>query len=504
MDADFASGLTNVICKDGQTTITANLPMAGFRHTGAGAATAAGHYARVNEVQDGSLLYGGTAGGTADALTIATVPTFTAYATGMALRFKSGASPNTGAATLQANGIASPKAIQLDGAALAAGQIEASKFYDVIYDGTAFQLSRASSSSPIGPFVDTNPVVVGSADATKKLRFEVDGLTAGTTRVATPPDYDHRVMSQTHCADIASAGTVNLDTATGDLVDVTGTTTITAITLADGKCATVRFTGILTLTNGASLVLPGAANIPTQAGDIAVFRGYAAGVVRCVSYSSSLGALRSVQTFTGSGTYTKPAGLRFALVKVQAPGGGGGGADSDGTGIGAAGGGGAGGYAEELLAASAIAATETVTIGAIGAAGTNTGTNGGTGGTTSFGSLLQATGGIGGTGTGLTSSAAAKAFSGGAGGAGSGGTVNAEGGDGGDGWVVTTMGVGGAGGASRFGAQGRQVATTTDSAGVAGNNYGGGGTGGITISGNTAGFIGGAGGSGIIYVYEYY
>lgn len=85
-------------------------------------------------------------------------------------------------------------------------------------------------------------------------------------------------------ANIASAATLNLGAATGDLVDVTGTTTITAITLAQGKVRTVRFTGALTLTNGANLVLPGGANITTAAGDFAIFRGYASGVVRCVGY----------------------------------------------------------------------------------------------------------------------------------------------------------------------------------------------------------------------------
>lgn len=88
-----------------------------------------------------------------------------------------------------------------------------------------------------------------------------------------------------HGADIASAATVNLETATGDLVDVTGTVTITAITLSEGHERTVRFTGALILTNGASLVLPGGANITTAAGDFARFRGYAAGVVRCVGYT---------------------------------------------------------------------------------------------------------------------------------------------------------------------------------------------------------------------------
>ena len=82
-------------------------------------------------------------------------------------------------------------------------------------------------------------------------------------------------------ADIASAATINLDAATGDLVDVTGTVTITAVTLAEGKQCIVRFTGALQLTVGASLILNNnAANYTTTAGDFVLFRGYALGVVR--------------------------------------------------------------------------------------------------------------------------------------------------------------------------------------------------------------------------------
>lgn len=94
---------------------------------------------------------------------------------------------------------------------------------------------------------------------------------------------------RTRGADVASASTIDLDAATGDLVDVTGTTAITAITLSDGRERTVRFTGALTLTHGASLVLPGAASITTAVGDVAVFRGYASGVVRCVGYTKANG-----------------------------------------------------------------------------------------------------------------------------------------------------------------------------------------------------------------------
>jgi hypothetical protein len=108
-------------------------------------------------------------------------------------------------------------------------------------------------------------------------------------RTITLPDMSGQIAVQARGTDIASAGTINLTTATGDIVDVTGTTSITAITLADGLERKVRFTGALTLTNGASLVLPSGANIATGAGDFAVFRGYAAGVVRCVSYTKASG-----------------------------------------------------------------------------------------------------------------------------------------------------------------------------------------------------------------------
>lgn len=107
-------------------------------------------------------------------------------------------------------------------------------------------------------------------------------------------------VNQKHGADIASAGTLNLDNSTGDLVDVTGTTTVTVITLSEGKCVTVRFTGSLTLTNGASLVLPTGANIVTSAGDFAIIRGYASGVVRCVMYQTASGTPLGGAVVTGA------------------------------------------------------------------------------------------------------------------------------------------------------------------------------------------------------------
>ncbi len=103
-------------------------------------------------------------------------------------------------------------------------------------------------------------------------------------------------------ADIASATTTDLSTATGDFVDITGTTTITGLgTVTSGVERVVRFTGILTLThNATSLILPGSANITTANGDTAIFRSLGAGNWKCVSYTKQSGASIS----DGGGTVT--------------------------------------------------------------------------------------------------------------------------------------------------------------------------------------------------------
>lgn len=91
----------------------------------------------------------------------------------------------------------------------------------------------------------------------------------------------------TASTDMASAATVNLANATGTLVNITGTVTITALgTVGAGAERDLVFAGILTFThNATSLILPGAANITTAAGDVARMRSLGGGNWRCVSYT---------------------------------------------------------------------------------------------------------------------------------------------------------------------------------------------------------------------------
>jgi len=95
-------------------------------------------------------------------------------------------------------------------------------------------------------------------------------------------------IDTTQGADIVCAATINLETATGNVVDVTGSTgPVTAITLSQGHWRLVRFTGTPTITNGASLVLPTAADYTCTAGDYILFVGYASSMVRAYIFPTS-------------------------------------------------------------------------------------------------------------------------------------------------------------------------------------------------------------------------
>lgn len=88
-------------------------------------------------------------------------------------------------------------------------------------------------------------------------------------------------------ANIASAATTNLAAATGNYVHITGTVTITALgTVNAGVPFWLVFDGVLTLThNATSLILPGASNIITIAGDSGLFISEGSGNWRCIFFN---------------------------------------------------------------------------------------------------------------------------------------------------------------------------------------------------------------------------
>lgn len=102
----------------------------------------------------------------------------------------------------------------------------------------------------------------------------VYGGTGGTTAVG---GFDGLMVKG---ADIPTASTLNLDNATGPYVEITGTTTVTAVTLGV-KSRYVRNTGIFNIVAGPSLYVNGSASGTFQvaAGSLLYFQGYGSNLV---------------------------------------------------------------------------------------------------------------------------------------------------------------------------------------------------------------------------------
>lgn len=139
-DDDFASGINACLNKDGSNSATNNLNIGSFKLTNVGAGTARTDAAQVGQVQDSTLKYGATSGGSANAQTLTLSPIVTAYVAGQRFSFLAGFT-NTAAATLNVNGVGAKNIFNAaTGAAIGAGEIVVGRAYEVLYDGTQFQL----------------------------------------------------------------------------------------------------------------------------------------------------------------------------------------------------------------------------------------------------------------------------------------------------------------------------------------------------------------------------
>ena len=144
-------------------------------------------------------------------------------------------------------------------------------------------VSGDSNTGLFQPAADTLAVTVAGAEV---ARFGANGLQSASPWV-----------------DLASAATTDLGAQTTDNLRITGTTTITSFgTAPNGVTRHLRFAGALTLThNATSLILPGAANIITAAGDTGTAKSLGGGnwVLTDYQRASALPVLPGL--ITGSG-----------------------------------------------------------------------------------------------------------------------------------------------------------------------------------------------------------
>ncbi len=184
--SDIATALSTCVLKDGTQTLTANIPMAGFKLTGLAAGSSAADSVRLSQLQGNSASYlTGTAG--TNTITASGTPAVTALATGQRFTFIP-ANTNTAATTLQVDST-SALSIFWNNVALTGGELRQNVPVTVLYDGTQYQL--ISSGAMANTFAIPDTMRVQSInDRTKQITFNVSGVSTATTRTVSMPDSD--------------------------------------------------------------------------------------------------------------------------------------------------------------------------------------------------------------------------------------------------------------------------------------------------------------------------
>lgn len=239
--SDIASALTASLTKDGQTTATGNQPMGGFKHTNVAVATARTDYARASQVQDHAYGYALTTGD--DTIVATLTPSLSAYAVGAVYTLKKNANANTGAVTLNVNGLGAGSVTWPDGTALAAGELPANCMFTVATQAATpvFHLtsvSLAPSKYIAKTYVDAKGdlITASAADTPALLSAGSNGSvlmarSADSKGLAYVAALNKAIYGLTY-ANSAGDATNDIDIAAGGCMDATGAywITLSAIT----------------------------------------------------------------------------------------------------------------------------------------------------------------------------------------------------------------------------------------------------------------------------------
>lgn len=139
-------------------------------------------YAYPSSILNSAYVYAADSVGT-DAYAISLSPVPASYTTGMLLAFKAG-TINTGAATLNVNGLGAKTIKKNYDEDLVDGDIKANQIQIVIYDGTNFQLLTRTNRIGWTDLVDGATVTV---DLSKGLRFKLKEMGGNRTFTVTNP-----------------------------------------------------------------------------------------------------------------------------------------------------------------------------------------------------------------------------------------------------------------------------------------------------------------------------
>ena len=177
-NSQIATALTQSIAVDGQSVVTADLPLATHKFTGMKVGTAATDSLTLGQAQAEAFVWCGTATGSADAIVLTPSPPITAYAAGQRFVWMASSLTNTTATTVAISGL-SAIALQDNGAALTAGQHAASKMFMGILNTTSTVQIMQVQVSGTDPLIVTSLTVTGDATIGDDLTLLSDAAVLG-------------------------------------------------------------------------------------------------------------------------------------------------------------------------------------------------------------------------------------------------------------------------------------------------------------------------------------
>lgn len=146
---DVATGLSNAICRDGQTTVTANISLSNKKITNLADGTSGQDAVNVRIVQQASkfMFCGGS--GSGSAITGTTTPSFPALVVGMLIMVVAPADSQDGGCTFAVNGLAAQQILWPSG--VVSGDFKANDTLLLLWDGSNYRWINRWRHSDIPP-----------------------------------------------------------------------------------------------------------------------------------------------------------------------------------------------------------------------------------------------------------------------------------------------------------------------------------------------------------------
>ena len=306
-NSDIATALTQSIAVDGQSAVTANLPMNAKKLTGLAVGAAATDSLNLGQAQAEAMHWCGTAGGSANAITLTPSPAITAYAAGQRFVWKASGSVNTGATTVAISGLGTI-ALQDNGAAFVAGNHAANKIFMGILDtASTMQVMQVQLSG-------TDPLLVSSLTV------------SGAATIGGVTTHGGNVVSDTDSTDDLGTASVRWKDLFVDSITATDQITATGFTgtldgiLGSGSAAaasvtTLTTSGIVSVDDTTTSTSGTTGSIHTDGGLGVAGTAFVAGTAKIVGVTTHGG---NVVSDTDSTDDLGTTGVRWANLFVDA------------------------------------------------------------------------------------------------------------------------------------------------------------------------------------------